>query len=465
MYALKQQLDYNEKTLWDDCLITLRHECGESAYNSWLTHLRFVGIRDDIIILAAPSKLIREWVLTHYFVKIKEVLSLIEPQLNKIDIQISTTNEAVKEPAEQNKYSQHNDNSNQLVEGEKRSFSGSNLDKRFTFENFIIGDSNRLACNAAKLLASTIDQEASIVNIPLVIHGMVGNGKTHLMQAIAHEINQNYPHKNVAYLSAEKFMHQYIVAIKANNIIGFREKIRHIDCLLIDDIQFICGKASTQQEFARTINYFIEGGKRVVLSCDTTPYNLQLDSRSKSRLIAGMVVSVTPPDYDLRYAILQSKARLLGVEPGQQILEFIAQNIISSVREVEAALQKVISHTRLLDIALNLESCQNILGEAVAAHKVQVSLSKIINCVAEFYNVREVDITSKSREARFVLPRQVAAYLAKQLTDKSLQEIGYALGKRDHATIVYAVKKLEKQVKEDEKIAYQITQITDTLNK
>ncbi|MBA8667498.1 chromosomal replication initiator protein DnaA [Holosporaceae bacterium 'Namur'] len=447
----------DHEELWVSVLENLKDEYGLATFNSWFTHLSFQEIKDGTLKITAPSKFIRECVINNYFRKIKQLVSELDPNIKIIDLRVKQNRPSL---VTKEKKPSLNDNSVIRVEEYESSTLASNLDRKLTFDNFVVGNSNKLAFMASKAVAEGKSNNPTNV---LYIHGAVGMGKTHLLQAIAEYIGNNQPNRNVAYLSAEKFMHQYILSLKNNSSLGFREHLRSLDILLIDDIQFICGKSSTQQEFANTFNALVESGRMVVISCDRSPYQLELDGRTKSRLAGGLSVEIKPADFALRYEILKTKANMLNLNLSKDILEFIAQSVTSSIRELEGALNNLSLYVNNFGMELNLRNTKEILKDCILAHEVSVTVDKIIEVVANFYGVTAKEIFSKSRESKYVLPRQVSAFISKQLTDKSLKDIGQALGKRDHATVIYSIKKLEERMANDKSVNEDITKIIDMI--
>ncbi len=446
--------------LWIAVLESLKDEYGLATYNSWFAHLSFQEIRDNTLKITAPSKFIRECVINNYFKKIKQLVSDIDKSVKIIDLRVKQ-NRPVPVNKEKKPHFNDNQNSGINVEEYESSYLSSNLDRKFTFDNFVVGNSNKLAFMASKAIAEgKINGSANV----LFLHGAVGMGKTHLLQAIAAYINTTQPNRNAAYLSAEKFMHQYILSLKNNSSLGFREHLRSLDILLIDDIQFICGKSSTQQEFANTFNALAEAGKIVVISSDRSPYQLlELDGRTRSRLAGGLVVEIKTADFALRYEILKAKANNLNLDLGSEVLEFIAQSVTSSIRELEGTLNNLALYALNFGMEINLRTTKEILKDCILAHEVNVTIDKIIDVVVNYYGITAKELLSKSRESKYVLPRQIAAFIAKQLTNKSLKDIGNALGKRDHATVIYSIKKLEERMAEDKSVNDDITKIIDMI--
>jgi chromosomal replication initiator protein len=329
------------------------------------------------------------------------------------------------------------------------------LDARFTFDAFVVGKPNELAHAAARRVA----EGGPVTFNPLFLYGGVGLGKTHLMHAIAHEVRQTRPEARVLYLSAEQFMYRFVAALRQKDMQGFKEMFRSVDMLMVDDVQFIAGKDSTQAEFFHTFNALIDQQKQIVISADRAPGEIDgLEERIKSRLQWGLVVDLHPTDYELRLGILQSKAETYqrsnpGVQVGPAVLEFLAHRISSNVRVLEGALTRLFAHASLIGREINLDMTQECLADILRASERKVTIDEIIRKVADHYTLRISDLLSARRARQVARPRQVAMYLAKMLTTRSLPEIGRKFGGRDHTTVIHAVRKIEELRQSDSQIA------------
>jgi chromosomal replication initiator protein len=315
------------------------------------------------------------------------------------------------------------------------------LDVRFSFDNFVVGKPNEFAYAAARRVADA----SSVTFNPLFLYGGVGLGKTHLMHAMALHISQQDPKRTVIYLSAEKFMYRFIRALKEQNTVNFKEMFRNVDVLMIDDVQFIGGKGATQEEFFHTFNALVDQGRQIVISADKSPSDLEgMEERLQSRLNCGLVADIHATTYELRLGILESKAEQLKVEVPQKIMEFLAHKITTNVRELEGALNRVVAHSQLVGRDITLETAQEILHDLLRANDLRVTIEDIQKRVSSHFNIRVSDMHSARRARSVARPRQVAMYLAKQLTSRSLPEIGRKFGGRDHTTVMHAVKKVEE---------------------
>jgi chromosomal replication initiator protein len=334
------------------------------------------------------------------------------------------------------------------------------LDARYVFENFVVGKPNEFAYAAAKRVAES-DQ---VSFNPLFLYGGVGLGKTHLMHAIAWEIRQRTPHRKVVYLSAEKFMYSFVRALRNQDTVSFKEQFRSVDVLMIDDVQFIAGKDATQEEFFHTFNALVDQGRQIVLSADKSPSNLEeIGDRLRSRLSSGLVADLHPTTFELRLGILDAKAEQLGVPVPQRVKEFLAHKISSNVRELEGALTRLVAHAQLVGGQVSLETAQDLLQDLLRAHDRRLTMEEIQKRVAEHFKIRVSDMSSARRSRAVARPRQVAMYLSKQLTSRSLPEIGRAFGGRDHTTVMHAVRKIEELVKTDSAFAEDVELLTRML--
>jgi chromosomal replication initiator protein len=339
------------------------------------------------------------------------------------------------------------------------------LDPNLSFDNFVVGASNELAYAAAKRIA-----EADKVSFnPLFLYGGVGLGKTHLMHAIALEIKKNWPERKVLYLSAEKFMYQFIRALRFKDTMSFKQQFRSVDVLMVDDIQFIAGKDSTQEEFFHTFNTLIDHNHQVIISADRSPVDLDgIEERIRSRLGWGLVTDIHPSDYELRLGILQSKAEAhLEENPdliiNDNMLEFLAQKIDSNIRVLEGALNRVIAYSSFVGRPLTIDMAQEVLKDLIRASQRRITIDDIQRKVADYYNLRLSDLLSARRSRQIARPRQVAMYLSKILTTRSLPEIGRKFGGRDHTTVIHAVKRIEGLRDSDSAIQEEVDLLTRSL--
>lgn len=336
-----------------------------------------------------------------------------------------------------------------------RDLPGAKLNPNFTFANFVVGKPNELAHAAARRVAETLD----VTFNPLFLYGGVGLGKTHLMHAIAWELQSRFPDAKILYLSAEQFMHRFVRALREQDTFNFKETFRSVDILMVDDVQFIAGKTSTQQEFFHTFNALVEMGKQIVISGDRAPVDMEeLDNRIASRLQCGLVVDIHPTDYELRLSVLQHKAEIMAarythIKFADGVLEYLAQKISSNVRVLEGALTRLYAFADLVRREVTVDLAKECLTDVLRATDKKVTMDEILKQTCAYYKLRQVDLISQNRQRAIARPRQMAMYLCKRLTQRSLPEIGKKFGGRDHTTILYGVRKIEELMQADAQIA------------
>ena len=334
------------------------------------------------------------------------------------------------------------------------------LDPQFTFDNFIVGKPNELAYAAAQRVA-----QSEVVSFnPLFLYGGVGLGKTHLMHAVAWNIKKRNPKKNVVYLTAEKFMYQFIKALRFKNIMSFKEQFRSVDVLMIDDVQFIIGKDNTQEEFFHTFNTLVDKKRQIIISADKSPADLEgLEDRLKSRLGWGLVADIHPLTYELRYGIIEVKAEQKNIKLTGDVLEFLANKITNNVREMEGALNRLAVHASLQDSEITVDLVKDVLKDLLRTNSRKITIDEIQKKVVEHYNIKLSDMHSPRRSRSVARPRQVAMYLAKSITTRSLPEIGRKFGGRDHTTVIHAIKTIEEIMVNDPSLAEDIELLTRIL--
>jgi len=435
--------------IWQAVRDRLRADVGDAAYNSWLKQLELTNIHDDRVLMSVPTRFMRDWVVSHYAEKIRAAWSEESGAEPQIDILVRPSGQVAPilksgpgAPVQEKPIDQG------LAEA------GAPLDPRCTFDNFVVGKANELAYAAARRVA-----ESDVVPFnPLYLYGGVGLGKTHLMHAIAWHIRQRDPARRVIYLSAEKFMYQFIRALRYKDVMPFKQLFRSVDVLMIDDVQFISGKDSTQEEFFHTFNALVDQNRQVIISGDRSPSNLDgMEERMRSRLGWGLVADIHATDYELRIGILQSKVQHMGAKNvPQQVLEFLAHRITSNVRELEGALTRVLAYSNLVGRPITLETTQEVLRDLLRANDRRITIEDIQKRVAEHYNIRISEMHSARRARAVARPRQVAMYLAKQLTSRSLPEIGRKFGGRDHTTVMHAVKRIDELRQNDSTLSEDI---------
>jgi len=459
------------KSSWDRTLSVLRAELGEATFRSWFKHIEFGELIEKKLVLYVPTKFMKDWIHTHYSDRILTILkndnipvSSIFFELQKFKTTKEPLNNNLEKTTTSSKPSMHTKYSSD-ESGDHNSMLGAPLDPNLSFDNFVVGGSNELAYAAAK----RITEVERVSFNPLFLYGGVGLGKTHLMHAMALEIKKNWPERKVLYLSAEKFMYQFIKALRFKDTMSFKQQFRAVDVLMVDDIQFIAGKDSTQEEFFHTFNTLIDHNHQVVISADRSPVDLDgIEERIRSRLGWGLVTDIHASDYELRLGVLQTKAKK-HVEDNPEIiikdniLEFLAQRIDSNIRVLEGALNRVIAYSSFVNKPLTIEMAQEVLKDLIRASQRKITIDDIQRKVADYYNIRLSDLLSARRSRTIARPRQVAMYLSKILTTRSLPEIGRKFGGRDHTTVIHAVKRIESLQDSDNAIQEEVEVLSRAL--
>ncbi|WP_343560863.1 chromosomal replication initiator protein DnaA [Kiloniella sp. b19] len=476
LHALNEQ--------WLSVAARLRGEVGEAAYRSWLKPLAVVGESDAGLCLSVPTRFMRDWIVANYLERVKEIWAeqagfpvqveivvqpasrpqqkpaqpvAIVPEVSESPSESLIADEAEETPAVANDSVERTPSASSesptVIEfaaeadiPDAVSSLQASLDPRFTFDNFVVGKPNELAYAAARRVA---EAEAVPFN-PLFLYGGVGLGKTHLMHAIAWQIQAVHPQKKVIYLSAEKFMYQFVRALRTKDTMSFKEQFRSVDVLMIDDVQFIGGREATQEEFFHTFNALVDQNRQVIISADKSPSDLEgMEERMKSRMGWGLVADIHPTTYELRLGILESKAEQMDVRIPQKVIEFLAHKITSNIRELEGALNRIVAHATLVGRPVTIETTQEVLQDLLRANDRRVTIEEIQKRVAEHFNIKVADMHSSRRARAVARPRQIAMFLSKQLTSRSLPDIGRKFGGRDHTTVMHAVRKIEELVETD----------------
>jgi chromosomal replication initiator protein len=435
---------------WARIRAKLRREFGDAAYRSWLRNMTLQGIDAGHAKITVPTRFLRDWVAAHYADRIRALWNAENASVTAIDMLIAGSgNSHVELPEPPPR---------EIAEPTDEKDISAPLDPRFTFENFVVGKPNELAHAASRRVAEAqVGANRSVPFNPLFLYGGVGLGKTHLMHAIAWYIRTHDPKRKVIYLSAEKFMYQFIRALRFKDTMAFKEQFRSVDVLMIDDVQFIAGKDTTQEEFFHTFNTLVDQNRQIVISADKSPTDLEgMEERMRSRLGWGLVADIHPTTYELRLGILQAKAERSRTAVPPKVLEVLAHRITSNVRELEGALTRIYAHAQFVGRELTLETSQDVLQDLLRANDRRVTIDEIQKRVAEHYNIRLADMHSARRARAVARPRQVAMYLCKQLTPRSLPEIGRKFGGRDHTTVMHAVRKIEELRASDRAMAEDI---------
>lgn len=428
------QHDY--ASAWNKVMHILRDEIGSTSFEIWFSMAKFTEARGNTIYISVPNTLTKEWIEARYLNTMLTHLRALTDQDASLEI---------------------------ITESQPRTEGSSSfLNSKYTFDTFVVGNSNRFAHAACY----AVGEAPSRAYNPLFIYGGVGLGKTHLMQAIGHHILQKYRSVTVTYVSSEQFTNELISSIRDDNTSGFRNKYRNIDVLLIDDIQFLAGKERTQEEFFHTFNSLYEANKQLVISSDRPPRNIPtLEDRLRSRFEWGLICDIQPPDLETRIAILRKKAQMENLNVPYDILDYIANSIESNIRELEGALIRLVAYAtvtgRPLDMELATEALKDILPPP---RPRKITIEMIQKEVCSYYNIEMSELLSKKRNKQLVVPRQVAMFLCRKFTDASYPQIGDQFGGRDHTTVIHAAEKVEKELDSDPELAATIDELSKRLD-
>ncbi|WP_217360449.1 MULTISPECIES: chromosomal replication initiator protein DnaA [unclassified Aliiroseovarius] len=448
----------NEK--WGQVRSKLQKAVGQNNYTSWIEPLEFADLDGGVVTFLVPTNFMGNWVGSNFSDQILSHLSEAGVAASRLEFVVpkksaprKMTNSATGSVVASNE-AQAPSKSAPRPEVQD-DLPGAPLDARFTFDSFVVGKPNELAHAAARRVA----EGGPVTFNPLFLYGGVGLGKTHLMHAIAHELKARQPDLRVVYLSAEQFMYRFVKALREKQMMDFKQIFRSVDVLMVDDVQFIAGKDSTQEEFFHTFNALVDQNKQIIISADRAPGEIKdLEDRIKSRLQCGLVVDLHPTDYELRLGVLQTKVasyrqQYPGLQIADGVLEFLAHRISTNVRVLEGALMRLFAFASLVGREITLELAQDCLGDILRASDRKVTVEEIQRKVSEHYNIRLSDLIGPKRVRTIARPRQVAMYLAKHMTSRSLPEIGRRFGGRDHTTVMHGVKRIDELKAVDDQIA------------
>ncbi|MBN2629229.1 MAG: chromosomal replication initiator protein DnaA [Rhodobacteraceae bacterium] len=438
---------------WGQVREELIKRVGENNYTTWIEPLRLSHLKNGVARFEVPTTFFGDWVSRNFSDHIRGQLAVAGAPVDRVEFTVAAQTAANPTAAKSAQRSAQKMNGTR--EAIPDELTGAQLETRFTFDSFVVGKPNELAHAAARRVA----EGGPVTFNPLFLYGGVGLGKTHLMHAMVHELKQSRPDLRVLYLSAEQFMYRFVQALRDKQIMNFKELFRSVDVLMVDDVQFIAGKDSTQEEFFHTFNALVDNNKQIVLSADRAPGEIKdLEERIRSRLQSGLVVDLHPTDYELRLGILQAKLdhyagqyRGLTLAPG--VLEFLAHRITTNVRVLEGALMRLFAFASLVGREINLDLVQECLSDILRSSDKRLTIEEIQRKVAEHYNVRLSDMIGPKRLRTIARPRQVAMYLSKQMTSRSLPEIGRRFGGRDHTTIMHGIRKIEELMAADGQMA------------
>lgn len=463
---------------WSQLRQKLLKTVGQNNYTTWIEPLEFGELEDGVAIFHVPTNFMGNYVSQNFADLILHEFSLSGEPVQRLLFKVAAnspvrpvraparTEESFGELAERNVGADAATlSAPSTMKDTVESLQAAPLDPRFTFDSFVVGKPNELAHAAARRVA----EGGPVTFNPLVLYGGVGLGKTHLMHAIAWELTARNPNLNVLYLSAEQFMYRFVQALRERRMMDFKHLFRSVDVLMVDDVQFIAGKGSTQEEFFHTFNALVDQNKQIIISADRAPGEIKdLEDRVKSRLQCGLVVDLHPTDYELRLGILQTKVKQYDATyPGLQIadgvLEFLAHRISTNVRVLEGALTRLFAFASLVGREIDMDLTQDCLADVLRASERKITVEEIQRKVSDYYNIRMSDIIGPKRLRSFARPRQVAMYLSKQLTSRSLPEIGRRFGGRDHTTVMHGVKRIEELKQTDGQIAEDVEMLRRAL--
>ena len=457
---LKQKTDnFSLKKLdWPFIQQEMKNKFGQEIYESWIRKIEFVNEFHDYILISVSTRFIRDWITSRYLDQILQLVKSKKKNINRIEFIIRNL-----EPKEENDIKKYDSRANENVSFIKDSYLQYNrIDPNKTFDNFILGPSNKLAFEASK----KVSQDISHYN-PLYIYGGVGMGKTHLLNAIGLSLKDN---NSVMLIPAERFMYQFVRSIKLNEMVKFKEYFRNADILLIDDIQFMNGKEAMQEEFFHTFNALLDKGSQIIVSADRPPNKLsRIQDRIKSRFSGGLVVDIQSPDFELRYSIVKKKSEELRIINSDQfkisdeVQKFISTEIRANIRELTGALNRIVSYSRIYNKTASLSEVKIILRDLLNLSENKVTIDLIQSTVCKFFKISKNEMLSSRRSRYLVRPRQAAIYLTKILTSKSLPEIGREFSNRDHTTIIHSVKTIEKLIKDDAELSGNIDNLKNKI--
>ena len=459
-YTNKYLKDFKPNKLdWNLIQSEMKNKLGLDIYESWLKKISFVEEFNNYILLSVPTRFIRDWITSRYLDQILQSVKNYKKEIVRIEFKIIEQNNQNYHKEDQPKQSENRENISFI----KDSYLQYNrIDPNKRFENFIIGQSNKLAYEASLKISESVSRYN-----PLYIYGGVGMGKTHLLNSIGFELKKNY---KVMFISAERFMYQFVKSIKANDMVKFKEYFRNTDILLIDDIQFMNGKEAMQEEFFHTFNALIDNGAQIIISADRAPNKLsRIQERIKSRFSGGLVVDIQQPDFDLRKKIVEKKIEELDslypdqIKISKDIQDFISTEITTSIRELVGAINRTISFSRVYNKAPNLSETKIVLKDLLNISENKVTIDLIQTLVCKFFKISKNEMLSSRRSRYLVRPRQTAIYLTKILTSKSLPEIGREFSNRDHTTIIHSVKTIEKLKEKDPEMIDNINKLKNQI--
>ncbi|HOK00648.1 MAG TPA: chromosomal replication initiator protein DnaA [Candidatus Pacearchaeota archaeon] len=448
---------FTNEELWQSVLAQIQLNISKASFSTWFKNTYIISQRDNKVTVSVPNSFVKEWLEKKYNKEILKILHNLDSEIKDIEFCVGKEN---LKTINNKKLILDLSEENQLDFQEFKINKETNLNPRYTFESFVVGPFNELPHAAAV----AVSNDPGLIYNPLFIYGGVGLGKTHLLQAIGNEVIKNFPDKKIKYISSEKFTSEVVNSIKNHEMNQFKSKYKNIDVLIIDDIQFLSGKEKTQEEFFHIFNVLYENNKQIILSSDRPPKTIQaLTERLRSRFEGGMIADISIPDFETRVAILKLKSQLKGVLFSEEIYQYIASIIQKNIRELEGALNRIIMYQKINNQPINLEMVKNILKNITSSPNKIITPKKIIETVADFYDLKEKDILNNSRKKEIVKPRQIAMYLLREDLKSSFPFIGRKFNGKDHTTAIHSYKKISEEIKENKNLEEEINLIREKL--
>ncbi|MEW5806924.1 MAG: chromosomal replication initiator protein DnaA [Acidobacteriota bacterium] len=443
--------------IWDKILTKLRDKIGLHRFETWFSPTRFISDKDSMLKISVPNELFAQWLKTNYSTTIEEILQEMEESPRKIDFVSTISNAAAQKEREPSRKAFS-------LTPPSQSALQPMLNPKYTFSNFVVSKCNQFANAAAKAVVEAVAKRVPTQYNPLYIYGGVGLGKTHLMQAIGHEVHRGNPNTKLIYISTENFTNELINAIRFERTQAFRDKYRNVSLLLIDDIQFLAGKERTQEEFFHTFNALYDAKKQIVITSDCAPKEIPtLEERLKSRFEWGLIADIQAPDLETKVAILEKKAEAEKFDIPKDVSMYIASRVKSNIRQLEGALVKLLAFTSFSGRDVTIDLAKEVLESLFQDETPLVTAESIQKYIANYFNIKVSELKSKNNSKQIVYPRQIAMYLCKTLTDLSLPEIGKKFGGKHHSTVIHSIKKIEEKLESDKDFNKLINSFTSSL--
>ena len=448
-----------ETAIWEDILDFVQDQIPDVEFRTWFKQVKPLGIEDGTFMIGVPHSFARDWLKNHYGGVLEQALSDLGASSPRVGFQVVP----FQTTEQQNLFAADGGNEKSTGGGEAKRPKAPKpvLNPKYVFSNFVVGPNNNLAHAAALAVAEAPGRAYN----PLFLYGQAGLGKTHLMHAVGHSVAERFSDLQVEYVTTETFTNDLISAIREDRMTSFRERYRSIDLLLVDDVQFIAGKERTQEEFFHTFNALYESGKQIILSSDRPPKDIPtLENRLRSRFEWGLITDIQPPELETRIAILNMNAEYRGVKLPNEVIDFIARQVTSNIRELEGALVRVIVYASMNNTPLDRQTAAHALSDVFTPGDLTVTMDDVLRATARQFEVEAADIKSKGRRQELVVPRQVAMYLIRELTSHSYPEIGQFFSGRDHSTVMYAVQKVTERLEGDGELGARIKSIRDEIS-